>query len=298
MASEANQLLGPFMLFSLMFVVGLELTPADFRRVASAPRAVVVGTLAQLLLLPLMTWVVVTSLGVSPVFGAGAVLVAVSPGAGLSNVLVALCGANIALSVTLTAVSSVLAVVTLPVVTSIAMRVFLDEETNIEVQVAPLMQQLTFALLLPIGLGMTVRTKFPQFVHRHKRALQRIAGAIIAVLITAVVVLSVMEDEQPDLAGIERVLVAAVVWTAAAMVLGWGIASLLRLPRADRATFLIEFSARNIAVATIVALSSLGRLDLTLFSGAYGAVGFPMVVVAAIIMRRRFRRADGEIVPG
>jgi predicted Na+-dependent transporter len=107
-----------------------------------------------------------------------------------------------------------------------------------------------------------------------------------------------MEDEQPDLAGIERVLVAAVVWTAAAMVLGWGIASLLRLPRADRATFLIEFSARNIAVATIVALSSRGRRDLTLFSGAYGAVGFPMVVVAAIIMRRRFRRADGEIVPG
>jgi predicted Na+-dependent transporter len=51
-------------------------------------------------------------------------------------------------------------------VTSIAMRVFLDEETNIEVQVAPLIQQLTFALLLPIGLGMTVRTRFPQFVHR------------------------------------------------------------------------------------------------------------------------------------
>lgn len=61
-----------------MAIAGLELTPADFRRVAEAPRAVVLGTLAQLLLLPLMTWGLVLSIGLAPVFGAGAVLLAIA----------------------------------------------------------------------------------------------------------------------------------------------------------------------------------------------------------------------------
>jgi BASS family bile acid:Na+ symporter len=286
MPSADTQILGNFVLFCLMLVVGMELTPADFRRVASAPRAIVAGTLAQIVLLPLMTWGIVSALGVSPVFAAGAVLVAVSPGAGISNVLAALCGANIALSVTLTALTSVLSVVTLPVVTSIAMRVFLDDSGS-GVEVGPLIQQLAMALLLPIVIGMTVRTRFPELVERHKRLLQRTAGAIIGVLILAIVVISVRVNESPSLEGIERALVAVVAWTGAAMALGWGIASALRLSRVDRATFLIEFSARNIGVASIVALSGLNRLDLTLFSGAYGMLGFPMVGLAALIMRRR-----------
>ena len=103
MPTGETQILGNIVLFALMLVVGLELTVADFRRIAAAPRAVIVGTLGQIVLLPLMTWAVVVVFGVSPVFGAGAVLVAVSPGAGLSNVLAAVCGGNIALSVTLTA---------------------------------------------------------------------------------------------------------------------------------------------------------------------------------------------------
>ena len=102
--------LGPYGLFVLMTIVGMELTVDDFRRVVAAPRAVIGGTLGQLLLLPLMTWGLVVGLGLAPIFGAGAVLVAVSPGAGISNVLAAVARANVALSVTLTAFASVLAV--------------------------------------------------------------------------------------------------------------------------------------------------------------------------------------------
>ena len=71
---DVTQIAGPVVLFLLMVIIGLELTPDDFRRVLAAPRAVVGGTLAQIVLLPLLTWAVVTALGVNPVFGAGAVL--------------------------------------------------------------------------------------------------------------------------------------------------------------------------------------------------------------------------------
>ena len=84
-------------------------------------------------------------------------------------------------------------------------------------------------------------------------------------------------------------LLAAGVWTLSAMAIGWGVAGLLRLPADDRFTFLIEFSARNIAVATIVAMSGLGRIDLSFFSGVYAMVGYPLTATA-VLLRRRMRR--------
>ncbi len=71
---DTSQLLGPLVLFLLTIIVGLQLTPADFRRVLANPRVVVVGTLGQLMLLPLMTWGGISLLGLSPVFAAGAVI--------------------------------------------------------------------------------------------------------------------------------------------------------------------------------------------------------------------------------
>ena len=278
------QAVGPIVLFVLMTVVGLELTIDDFRRVARAPRAVVGGTLAQLALLPLMTWAVVALLDVPPVFGAGAVLVAVSPGAGISNILAMLAGANTALSVSLTAVASVLSVVTLPTIAALGMRFFLGEGVDVEVPVAALMGQLVVALLVPISLGMWIRHRWPEWCFRYARKLQRAAFVTIALLITVAIVFG---DEGELTFDDARVgIYAAIAWTLAAMVIGYGVAAALRLSPADRFTFLIEFSARNIAVATIVAMSGLGRLDLTLFSGAYTAVGYPICAAAALLRRR------------
>jgi len=294
-AVNATQLVGPATLFILMTIVGLELRLADFRRVAAAPRAIVVGTLAQVLLLPLMTWAVVAALAVPPVFGAGAVLVAVSPGAGASNILTALAGANTALSVSLTAMTSVLAVVTLPIIAALGMTLFLGDGVSVDVPVLSLIAQLTFSLLLPISLGMTLRARRPAFAARNRRRLQLLGGLAIASLIA----LAVAFGEEESLASFEQVqagILAAAVWTLAAMAIGWGVASLLRLTSADRFTFVIEFGARNVAVAAIVGISALDRLDLTFFGAAYAIVGYPMIGVAALWWRRS-RTSESALVP-
>jgi BASS family bile acid:Na+ symporter len=271
-----------------MSVVGLALTPADFRRVAESPRAAIGGTLAQIALLPPMTLLVVWLLELPPVFGAGAVLVAVSPGAGISNILTALAGANTALSVTLTGIASLLSVVTLPVIAAAGLRWFTDGAVDVDVPVASLVLQLTVSLLIPIALGMWVRLRWPEFALRSAPALQRAAFAAIALLVTLAVVFG--EDEQQlTFRDAEAGLVGAGVWTLAAMAIGWGVAALLRLPSDDRFTLLIEFSARNITVATIVAISGLGRVDLSLFSAAYLVVGYPLCALA-VVWRRRLRR--------
>jgi BASS family bile acid:Na+ symporter len=282
---DIAQIAGPITLFLLMMIVGLELTLSDFRRVLAFPRVVIAGTLAQWLLLPAMTWLVVKAFGVNPVFGVGAILVAVAPGAGISNLVAALGRGNIALSVTLTAVTSVFAVVTLPAFASLAMRLFLDDAAPVDVPVARLIVQLFFTLLLPIGLGMTLRTRDPERAIRLAPRLHRIL--IFAILIAVVIGTVTAPDAQIEFSGGGPALAAAFAWTLSAMAIGWGVASALRVSPADRFTFLVEFAARNIGIAAIVAMSGLGRVDLTFFSGVYAVVGYPLVFTAALLRRRK-----------
>lgn len=288
---NATQIAGPIVLFLLMSIVGLELTLDDFRRVARKPAAVLGGTVAQIVCLPLMTWVVVWLFDLNPVFGAGAVLVAVSPGAGISNVLVAVARGNVALSVSLTAFASVLAVVTMPTVASLGMQLFLEGAGDVEVPVVGLFLQLVFMLLTPITLGMTLRSSRPDLADRIGPPLRRVTMVVMAVAVTVGALLA--DAQQLDLAGSGAALLAAAVWTLSAMVIGWGTARALGLDAADRFTFLIEFSARNIAVSAIVALSGLGRMDLTFFSGVYMLVGYPLAVVATLWRRRATRGRAG-----
>ncbi|MGH7820221.1 MAG: bile acid:sodium symporter family protein [Candidatus Binatia bacterium] len=278
---DSTHLLGPVVLFALMIVVGLQLTPADFRRVLAAPRAVVGGTVAQLVLLPLMTWGVLSAVDLSPAFGAGAVLLAASPGAAMSNVMTAVAGAHVALSVTLTAVSSVLAVVTLPALTALGMALFLGDAIDVEVPVAQITSQLFLFLLLPIGVGMTMRARRPETAARSIGWANRVAVVGILAL-TALGAVSGGES-LPSGAELAWAAVAALAWTLVAMAIGWSVASLLGLDESDRFTFLIEFSARNVALAVVVALSSFGRLDLALFSGVYAMTGFPLVIGLSVL---------------
>ena len=283
-----SQLAGPVVLFILMTLVGMELTIADFRRVLQTPRAVIGGSLAQWLLLPLMTLVVVWAFDLPPAFGAGAILVAVSPGAGISNVVTAFGRGNTALSVSLTATASVFAVVTLPLISSLYIGVLLEDLHGVRIPVGVLMAQLFVSLLLPICLGMGVRRRYPERAIALLPRLQR--GSMLFIGVIVILAVSFTPDDQrlePSIGGVS--FLAALAWSLLAGGIGIASAWLLRLSRDDRFTFFVEFTARNIAVAAIVAMSGLQRLDLTLFSGVYFLVGYPLVIAVAAL--RHWRRA-------
>ena len=142
-------------------------------------------------------------------------------------------------------------------------------------------------LLAPIALGMWIRARRPDWADWLGPRLQRFGMA--AIVITVAVGFALAEEEQVQVSASATALVAAAVWTLSAMAIGWTTARLLGLNAADRFTFLIEFSARNIAVSAIVAMSGLGRLDLTFFSAAYMTVGYPLAVGASLLRRRRTR---------
>jgi BASS family bile acid:Na+ symporter len=209
----------------------------------------------------------------------------VSPGAGVSNILVAAARANVALSVTLTAFASVLCVLTLPTTAALGLRFFLGEAVDIEVPVLQLRGQLFATGLVPIGLGMLWRERRPEFVGRHRERLQR--GAMVAIIVLIVLGAIFADTGEFTYGDAGAGMLAALVWAALAMAIGWGLAASIGLPSEDRFTFLIEFSTRNVGVAAIVAMSGLGRLDLALFNGAYVAVAYPLATTIVVLRRRR-----------
>jgi BASS family bile acid:Na+ symporter len=286
---DYEQLAGPLILLPLMFVVGLQLTPEDFRRVLTTPRAVVGGTLGQLLLLPLMTWALVAALPVSPDLAVGAVLLSATPGAGMSNVMAAVSRANVALSVTLTAVASILSVATLPLLATLGISLFVGDSLAVEVPVGTIVFQLIAFLAIPIVLGMIVRRSRPQAAQRYVSRANRFA--VIAILFLTALGALGSDAALPARSEFGMATLAALAWTLAAMAIGFAVGRVLGLAPRDRFTLVIEFAARNLALTIIVAIASLGRLEFGLFAAAYSMTGFPLVIVLAVL---RGRRAPAE----
>jgi predicted Na+-dependent transporter len=159
------------------------------------------------------------------------------------------------------------------------------------------MRELFASLLVPIALGIWVRSRNPERVDQLVPRLQRLVFLAIGIL-TGIAIAASPTNAPIAFEGAGRAAIGAGLWTLCAGAIGWGLGSALRLSADDRFTFAIEFSARNLAVAAIVAMAGLERLDLTLFSMLYGAVGFP-IVIAAVIARRRWlarrAKADGPV---
>jgi len=275
-----------FVLFALMLVIGLELGVDDFRRVLRHPRAVWVGTFGHLCALPIATVLLLRAVDVSPSLTAGVVLIAATPGAGMSNVFTYLAGAHTALSVTLTALASLLAAVSLPVVMALGMRGVGETAQAIDVPVLALAGQLLFLVVLPIGLGMHLRRRWPEASRRHGARLR--LGTLLAVL--GLIALSVATSDSDLVGEVRNGLWLALCWTAMAMGLGLAIGAVADLDADDRFTIGIELASKNVGLSAIVALTALESPELAIFAGAYVVVGYPLVLGLALA-RRRLRGA-------
>lgn len=280
-AVSFTQLAAAVLLFGMMWIVGLELRADDFRRIVRYPRAVVWGTAGQLVLLPLATFALLDWLDPPPLVAAGAILILAAPGGGISNVFALLARANTALSVSLTAIASVLSALTFPLIASVGLERVMGEVTAIEVPLVPMIGQLVALVLVPIALGMWFRQRWPE-IQKRGSLLRNVAfaGAVV------VVGIGITSDDSGLAAGMVDGLPTALAWSLMALALGYGVGAALRLDTADRLTLAIEFGVKNVALAAIVALAALGRPDLAIFSGAYVATAYPMVGIASVLRRR------------
>ena len=272
----------PALVWLLMLVVGLELAPGDFRRVLIYPRAVAIATLGQLLLLPACAALLIWAARPEPWIVAGMILLAASPGGAISNLYTYLGRGNVALSVTLTALSTLLALGTMPALTAAGLALFLQESHRLVIPAGRMIGQLSLMMLLPLTLGMALRAWRPTGVAAARQPLRILSLVGLACLVGLILI-----DQREDLpaavrAALPTALPFCIVTMAAGFIVGW----VARLPSEDRFTLLIEFSTRNLGLVAIMGALIMGQVKLVLFATLVFLIELPIVLIL-IAMRSR-----------
>jgi len=283
----AVQILVPLVVLAMMVSMGMELTPADFARVFRFPRAALVGVVGQLIALPLLGLAFAHALGLSTALAMGVVVITACPGSAPSNVFSYLGGGNVALSVSLTAVSSVATAITIPLWVELGLSVFAAGSAL--PGALPLGR--TFAQLLglsvaPVAIGMALRARAPRLCARLRPQLRRTVGLLMGVALVAITYLSreALARDLPIAAP------SAIALVTLALVLGYGAARVARLDPRDAYTVSIEVGLQNGALATFVVTNLLAEPAWIVFPGAYALLGFAPVAAWAAFAARRHRR--------
>lgn len=276
--------LGPLinpLLGVIMFGMGLTLTPVDFALVGKRPIPVVIGVVAQYVIMPLLGWGVSMALGLPPALAAGVILVGCCPGGTASNVVSYLARGDVALSVAMTSVSTILAPVLTPLLTLwLAGRYMPVDAAAIGLSILQI-------VLIPVVAGLVVRYFLPRLVERLLPALPWISVAAITVVVIAVVSGSAGIIFSAGL----LVFAAVILHNGLGYALGYGAARAFRLPTPARRTTAIEVGMQNSGLAAGLARTYLtpeAALPGAIFSVWHNVSGAAM----AAYWRRRDARAD------
>lgn len=208
----------PVALGIIMLGLGLGLTVEDFRRVARHPKAAVIALGCQVLLLPALCFGLVLAFGLAPELALGMMLLAASPGGTTANLYSHLFGGHVALNITLTAINSVLAVFTLPIVVNLSAVYFFADGMSLGLQFDKVVQ--VFAIvLIPVAIGMLVRARVPHVALR----LDRPVRALSVVVLVAVIVGAVLNERENLADYFVSVGLAVLAFNVLSLAVGYGV---------------------------------------------------------------------------
>jgi len=242
----------------LMFDLGLTLQPQDFKLILSRPKPVLIGLAGQIVLLPLIAWGIIQVLAgfhvmLSPLFIIGIMLVACSPGGSSSNVFSMLAKGDVALSVTLTAFSSLITLFTLPLIMAWVTKSVQMTDISIHLPIGKLIIQNIVLMVVPISIGFVVNLFRPQAAEKIHNVLKRIAMPALVLLVTIFFFQhkQTIVEEFTSLGMTMSALILAC--TGCGALLAW----IFRLSTKERRTLVIEIGMQNAAQAITIACSPL-----------------------------------------
>src|SRR5918993_5825246 len=283
----------PLALAIIMFGLGLDLTIADFKRVGRAPKAVAVALACQILLLPAICFGLVVLFDLPALLGIGMMLLAASPGGTTANLFSHLFRGDVALNVTLTAVNSVIAVVTLPLVVNLSVEHFDPEGAgDVGLQLGKTLQ--VFAIVLvPVAIGMVVRRSAPGFADRADKPV-RIASAVVL----ALVICGALLAERDNLADyITDIGPVATLFCVCSLALGYLLPRFAGVDERQSLSSAFEVGIHNSTLAIAVAISVLDSETLAVPPAVYGVLMFPLALLAGFVLRRLHHHPAGQRVP-
>ena len=277
----------PLALAVVMAGLGLHLTPADFRRVLAMPRAVLVALAVQSLLLPPIAFGLAHLAGLPGELGLGLVLLAASPGGVTANLFSHIARGDVALNISLTAINSVLALVTLPLWTALALSVFLGDQASVP---PPIGKVVVVALLVivPVALGMALRNWRPALAHAAEKPVRILSSLLLGLLIAA----AFISEWDTVRAFLPVVGLACVAFNVASLLSGYVAARAARLAEPQAIAIGFEIGIHNGTLAIFIAIEVLQRTQATIAPAVYSlSMYLTGAIFAAWLLHRRKTRA-------
>ncbi|MGM9760110.1 MAG: bile acid:sodium symporter family protein [Parabacteroides sp.] len=276
------------MLGVVMFGMGLTLSPADFRPVLQHPKDILIGELAQFLIMPLLAWLLCRLLTLPQELAIGVILVGCCPGGTASNVICYLAKGDIALSVAMTGISTLLAPIMTPAL------VWLLAGESVEVDVAGMFLSIVQVVIVPILLGLGVHHYFKQATQRIVPLLPMVSTGTVAAIIGIIVSHNAANILQCSLV----VAVVVVLHNVLGLALGYGLAALTGSERSKRSAIAIEVGMQNSGLATSLAATHFALFPMATVPGAMFSVWHNFSgSIAAQIFRKSAGREQRPGIP-
>ena len=249
-ASPLLSLFLPLALGVIMLGLGLSLTLADFTRVVKYPKPVMIGLGCQLLVLPLACFFMVQAFGLAPALAVGMMLLAASPGGPSANLYSHLAHGDVALNITLTAVNSVVAVLTLPFIVNLSLAYFMEGDQAIPLQFTKIIQ--VFIIVLgPVAIGMFLRSRFPRFA----ASMESPVKVVSVLFLVLIIVLAFVKDWQTVIDYAPVVGAAALAFNLVSLAVGYLVPRLMKLSLRQSIAIGMEIGIHNGTLAIALALS-------------------------------------------
>ncbi|GIF59571.1 bile acid:sodium symporter family protein [Asanoa iriomotensis] len=281
----------PVALAIVMLGLGLGLSIADFRRIATYPVLMLIALGCQIVVLPAFCFGLVLVFGLEPELAVGMMLLAASPGGTTANLYSHLFGGHVAVNVTLTAVNSVLAVVTLPVVVNLSTGYFRPDSQAVGLQVDKVLQ--VFAIVLvPVALGMQIRSRFPGFADRLAKPVKILSVVLLVAVITGAIL-----NERANLADYFLAVGAIVlIFNLISLAIGYGAPRLAGMGKPESIAAGMEIGIHNSTLAIAIAVSPalLDNTRIAIPAAVYGIVMFFTAAAFGYLVTRRKEPAVGS----
>ena len=278
---EIAKTIAPVCLAIIMFGLGLGLTLADFKRVITIPRDFIIGFLGQVIILPIIAFILIHIISIPPEIALGVMIIAAAPGGVTSNILTKFANGDVALSVTLTAVVSLISVITVPLIVYNSAS-FLGFEMTKEISIINIAVKMFFVVTVPVIFGMIVRSLMTDFIVSKTVLVQR-----LSVILFLIVFISIWVEEWDRIISfITRAGLVAFILNITMIFIGYYMAKFLASGLEQRKCISLECGLQNGTLAVFVATQLFDDIVFMVPTAAYALIMFVTSIIFVLIVRK------------
>jgi len=279
---EIAKQIAPLALAIIMFGLGLGLTTKDFTRVIIIPKNFMVGFISQVILLPVVAFILTNIITMSPEIALGVMIIAAAPGGVTSNILTKFANGDVALSVTLTAVVSLISIITVPFIIFNSANYFEITEINKGISMVEIALKMFFVVTVPVALGMIIRSFMTNFIISKTLLIQR-----LSVFLFLIVFISIWVEEWDRIISfIIRAGLVAFILNLTMILLGYYIAKFFTTGIEQRKCISLECGLQNGTLAVFVATELFDDIIYLVPTAAYALIMFVTSIIFVLIIRK------------